>query len=97
PSTCKVTFGPKSHRWMQINITKGDGHTTSYEIIGTIVSQGNTEIQKGTFQFNVTTVIHNFTSSYPPGTCFNFQFIAISGAGNGIGRSAPVVMNNTCY
>ncbi|KAL3836561.1 hypothetical protein ACJMK2_021985, partial [Sinanodonta woodiana] len=97
PSKCNVTFGPKSRQWMQIIITKGEGHAASYEIIGTIVSQGNTVIQNGTFNSNETTVIHNFTTSYPPGTCFDFQFIAISGAGNGIGRSAPVVMNDTCY
>ncbi|KAL3836559.1 hypothetical protein ACJMK2_021983, partial [Sinanodonta woodiana] len=97
PSKSNVTFGPKSHQWMQMMITKGEGHATSYEIIGTTFTQSMTVIQNGTFHSNETTVFHNFTTLDPPGTCFNFQFIVISGTGNGIGRSAPVVMNDTCY
>ncbi|KAL3836563.1 hypothetical protein ACJMK2_021987 [Sinanodonta woodiana] len=97
PSEPNVMFGPKSLQWMQVMITKGEGYATSYEIIGTTVSRGNTVIQTGSFHSNETTVIQNFTTADPPGTCFNFQFSVISGSGNGIGSSAPVVWNNACY
>ncbi|KAL3836565.1 hypothetical protein ACJMK2_021989 [Sinanodonta woodiana] len=97
PSEPNAMFGTKSLQWMQVMITKGKGYATSYEIIGTTVSRGNTVIQTGSFHSNETTVIHNFTTADPPGTCFNFQFSVISGSGNGIGSSAPVVWNNACY
>ncbi|KAL3836552.1 hypothetical protein ACJMK2_021976, partial [Sinanodonta woodiana] len=72
-----------------MTIAKGKGHATSYEIVGTLDSKGNAVIQNGTFDSHETAATHNFTTSNPPGTCFNFQFIAISGAGDGSGRSAP--------
>ncbi|KAK3607800.1 hypothetical protein CHS0354_031301 [Potamilus streckersoni] len=97
PSKPMVTFIPESIQSIQVTITMGNGQATSYEIIGTPISGSDVSIQNGIFPFNETSVIHNFTTSDLPGTCFNFQFIAISGTGKGAGRSEPMVIKDVCY
>ncbi|KAK3607803.1 hypothetical protein CHS0354_031304 [Potamilus streckersoni] len=97
PSKPNVTFISESIQSIQVTITKGEGQATSYEIIGTPITGGNESIQNGTFPFNVTSFIHNFTTRDLPGTCFNFRLIVISGAWNGASRSETVVRNFICY
>ncbi|KAL3836566.1 hypothetical protein ACJMK2_021990 [Sinanodonta woodiana] len=97
PSTPNAVFVPESVRSIQVNITKGYGQATSYEIIGTPVSGAKESTQNGTFLSNETSVTHNFTTLDLTGTCFNFRLMSISGAGQGAGRSEAFIVNKICY
>ncbi|KAL3836562.1 hypothetical protein ACJMK2_021986, partial [Sinanodonta woodiana] len=97
PSTPNAVFVPESVRSIQVNITKGYGQATSYEITGTPVSGAKESIQNGTILSNETSVTHNFTTLDLTGTCFNFRVMTISGAGQGAGRSEAFIMNEICY